>query len=61
MKVDYDFMLSQVDEEIRQIDDLIAAEKLAGNVVKEAAAQGERVAFVKLQAWITRLQKLEAP
>ena len=61
MKVDYDFMLKQIDEEIVQIDGLIAAEKLAGNTVKEAAEQGERVAFQKLKAWIERLRNIEAP
>lgn len=61
MKVDYDFMLKEIDEEIAQIDSHIAAEKLAGNVVKEAAERGEITAFTKLRAWIVRLQKIESP
>lgn len=59
MKVDYDFMLKEIDSAITEIEGLIAAEKLAGNVVKEAAGQVERTAFTKLRAWIVRLQNIE--
>ena len=58
MKVDYDFMLKEIDGEMVKIDGQIAAEKLAGNVVKEAAERGEWTAFAKLRAWIVRLQNL---
>jgi len=61
MKVDYDFLLKEITEEITQINGQIAAEQLAGNIVKEAAEKGEKTAFVKIHAWITRLKHVEAP
>ena len=59
MKVDYDFLLKEIEREIKAIETQITIEVTAGNVVKEAAERGEKTAFIKMAKWINRIRKIE--
>lgn len=59
MKVDYDFLLKEIEREIKAIETQITIEVTAGNAVKEAAERGEKTAFIKMAAWINRIRKIE--
>lgn len=52
MKIDFDFLISQLDSAIFLADGIIASEKLGGNVVKEAYAKGEKLAYERMKIWL---------
>lgn len=54
--IDYDFLLAEIDKEGEKTKEIMAIEKLAGNAVKEARAEGEFIAFNIMRGWIKRLK-----
>lgn len=54
--IDYDFLLAEIDKEGAKAEEMMAAEKLAGNVVKEARAEGEFISYNVMRGWIKRLK-----
>jgi hypothetical protein len=59
-RIDYDFLLSEVDKEGGKAEARIAEEKLSGNVVKQAHAEGEFIAFNIMRSWLKRLKDRKA-